>query len=581
MPCSRGSETCGSSTRPISFVPCSLTTTTKTKMARRRAAKKEIKNVVLYARVSTAEQAERDLSLPAQTDAMRRYCAEHKYEVVTEYVEPGASGRDEHRPVFRKMMEEVLSPSSTVDAVLVYQTSRFMRDAGKARAFKDALRKSGIKVIAICQETSDDPMGQFIEGVFELVDQYESDVNGMRTRAAMLENAKRGFVNGSQAPFGFKVEKIDQGGVPRNRLSKEPDEAATVVKVFATYVHQGGAKATARELNQRGYRHRGKLWSKDRVLKVIAEEAAVGRYYWGKTDARSGVMRDREDWICVPVEPLITEETFALAQKVRADRDPEKHPGRASSSPLLLAGLVTCGKCGASYQLDTSGKLDPSGRSYRYYNCRTASRTGKEACAGHRLPAERFEQQLLEHIAEQVFSKDRCKLILRDMIEESGVLRQRTAEDRRQLQRELDDIDRRIARWQEAFEAGELPREAGAGRVLELQAKRDEIASALAKVVPLRPPPPHLHGDAALERFQKRVKQIFFEGDRALTRNYLRFLVDRIVVNGPTVEISMKAAEAAALIALPADAALTAPDEVRTTVGDWLQLLDSNQGPGG
>ena len=34
--------------------------------------KAEIKKVVLYARVSTAEQAEKDLSLPAQLGALRR-----------------------------------------------------------------------------------------------------------------------------------------------------------------------------------------------------------------------------------------------------------------------------------------------------------------------------------------------------------------------------------------------------------------------------------------------------------------------------------------------------------------------------
>ncbi len=68
---------------------------------------------------------------------------------------------------------------------------------------KGMLRKRGIRVIAIYQETTDDPMGQFVEGIFELVDQYESDVNGMRTSAAMRKNAELGFHNGSKAPYGF------------------------------------------------------------------------------------------------------------------------------------------------------------------------------------------------------------------------------------------------------------------------------------------------------------------------------------------------------------------------------------------
>lgn len=52
-----------------------------------RAPKKgEIRNVFAYARVSTSEQAERDLSLPAQIDALKRYCLQRGYTIVGEYL---------------------------------------------------------------------------------------------------------------------------------------------------------------------------------------------------------------------------------------------------------------------------------------------------------------------------------------------------------------------------------------------------------------------------------------------------------------------------------------------------------------
>jgi hypothetical protein len=55
------------------------------------------------------------------------------------------------------------------------------------------------------QEVSDDPMGEFVEGIFELIDQYESDMNGFHTLRAMRENARRGYFNGSRPKFGFTV----------------------------------------------------------------------------------------------------------------------------------------------------------------------------------------------------------------------------------------------------------------------------------------------------------------------------------------------------------------------------------------
>ncbi len=42
--------------------------------------------VVCYARVSSERQAEKDLSIPSQLKALRRYAIERDWEVVAEYV---------------------------------------------------------------------------------------------------------------------------------------------------------------------------------------------------------------------------------------------------------------------------------------------------------------------------------------------------------------------------------------------------------------------------------------------------------------------------------------------------------------
>jgi len=534
----------------------------------------------LYARVSTVEQAEKDLSLPAQLGAMRKYCADKGIEIVGEYVEPGASGTDDNRPIFRRMLEEVFRPDSTVNTVLTYQTSRFMRNAAKARTLKDALRKRGIRVIAICQEFGEDATGQLVEGFFELLDQWESDVNGMRTRAAMKENARRGFLNGSCAPFGYKQERLEVGGNVKTKLVVNPAEQEDVLRVFQLYVDGSGAKSVAREMNQRGHRYRGKLWTQDTVGRVISETAPTGTFYWGKVDTKTGLLRDESEWIAIPVEPIMSKELFDLAQEARRQRDPEKFPGRAASSPLLLANIVKCGKCGASFQLQTSGK----DVKYRYYNCRSVLRIGKEACEGYRVAEGILNRAVLEHVAEKIFSEERCAKLVRDLVDESGILRQRTHEHRRQLQLELRDIERRIERWEEAFESGAMLEETGADRLQTLKAKKNELKTKLSKVVPLRPPPEALQTRAAIRRFQANLKELFLGGDNGVARNYLRLLIEKIVIDGPEVHIHVRGAEAIALMAAPqltGEAKKETTERVRTTVGGWLQLQDSNLGPGG
>lgn len=165
-------------------------------------AQQQVK-VALYARVSTGKQAEKDLSIPDQVKQLKDYSIAKSWEVAKVYVELGVSGRDEHRPQFQEMISEAMKSSSGISAIVTLTTSRFFRDATKARVYKHKLAKGGVRVIAIHQEVSDDPMGSFVEGIFELIDQYESDMNGFHTLRAMKENARQGFYNGAHPKFGF------------------------------------------------------------------------------------------------------------------------------------------------------------------------------------------------------------------------------------------------------------------------------------------------------------------------------------------------------------------------------------------
>lgn len=415
------------------------------------------------------------------------------------------------------------------------------------------------------------------------MDQWESQVNGQRTRAALAENARRGWFNGSQAPFGFKVEREMVGSVKRGRLVPNPEEVPTHNEVFREYVGGMGSKTTARSLNKRGLTYRGKPWSKDKVMKVIGETAAIGVYYWGKKDTKTGILRPKEEWISIELEPILDRDLFEMAQQLRAARDPDKSVGRTGSSPLLLAGLITCGKCGASYQLESSGKLNAQGvSSYRYYNCRTASRIGKEECSGARYPTEKLEREVLNFIATEAFPDHACQQIVEELVEETGILREKTAVQRRSIQKEVAEVERRLARWQEAFENGEMPADLGTERLRELNARRAELEETLKNVIPLRPPP-YLYTEANIRRFQGDLKDIFLSGETSMTKNWLKFLVQEIVITDDRLEFSLSKRGIAALMSAEGrkrasgTPAKEAPEEVLTCAVSWLRRTDSNR----
>ena len=181
---------------------------------------------------------------------------------------------------------------------------------------------------------------------------------------------------------------------------------------------------------------------------------------------------------------------------------------------------------------------------------------------------------MLEHIGDRFFTDERCKKILQDIVEETGLLRQRTAEHRKQLKNELEDVEKRLLRWQEAFETEQLPRDFDTERVTQLHQRREEIQETLAKIVPLRSPPPCLYTQATIARFRETIREIFMAEDCTTARNYLRFLIDEIVITDESVQIFVKSDAAFRMMAEPSPSGvLTAEGQVRTTVVDWLPLV--------
>lgn len=55
-----------------------------------------------------------------------------------------------------------------------------------------------------------------------------------------------------------------------------------------------------------------------------------------------------EDWICVPVTPIVDEALFEAAQ-VQLDQNRARFRQRKKGPSYLLQGLVVCGMCGYAY----------------------------------------------------------------------------------------------------------------------------------------------------------------------------------------------------------------------------------------
>ena len=110
------------------------------------------KRVAVYARVSTTRQAENDISIPDQLAQAWRYCQERGWALVREFVDPGASARDDRRPEFQRLMELATRDPSPYDVVLVHSQSRFFRDTAGYAVSKRKLQKHGVSLVSMTQD---------------------------------------------------------------------------------------------------------------------------------------------------------------------------------------------------------------------------------------------------------------------------------------------------------------------------------------------------------------------------------------------------------------------------------------------
>jgi hypothetical protein len=84
------------------------------------------KRAILYARVSTDEQARSGYSLAQQLEALRAYAAREGYEVLEEVSDPGQSGASLERPAMDRVRDLVAAGS--VSVVLAQDRDRFARE---------------------------------------------------------------------------------------------------------------------------------------------------------------------------------------------------------------------------------------------------------------------------------------------------------------------------------------------------------------------------------------------------------------------------------------------------------------------
>lgn len=200
----------------------------------------------IYIRVSTLDQAREGYSLEAQEATLRKWCAEHKYEVYDLYADRGISGKDiNHRPDMQRLIRD--AEAHCFDTVVFWALSRFTRSVEDLYETMSNFQEWGISMVSFTESfDTSTPMGRAMIGIVGVFAQLERELTGERVRAAMAARAAKGKRTCSEI-LGYDLEGKDS-----LRINKH--EAEYVRYVFSTYLERKNLSEVAELCRERGYR---------------------------------------------------------------------------------------------------------------------------------------------------------------------------------------------------------------------------------------------------------------------------------------------------------------------------------------
>src|SRR6202171_836571 len=224
--------------------------------------------VIGYARVSTDKQADRGVSLDAQTEKIRAMALVHDAELIDIIVEAGESAKSLNRPGMHRLL--ALIDSGEVQTVIVAKLDRLTRSVKDLCELLERFERRGVALISVAESLdTGSAAGRLVINILSAVSQWEREAIGERTRDALSHKRSNGERVGNIA-FGYRL------CADGKHLEHDVSEQAVLNEI--RQLRQGGAtlRGIAATLNHRALRtRRGSAWRLEHVARIIKQGASA------------------------------------------------------------------------------------------------------------------------------------------------------------------------------------------------------------------------------------------------------------------------------------------------------------------
>lgn len=295
----------------------------------------------IWIRVSTEDQARGES--PKNHEARARMYAELKgWSVVEVYDLSGVSGKQvsEH-PQAQRMFSDIAS--GKIQGLIFSKLARLARNTRELLDFSDFFQKHNANLVSL-EESLDTstPAGRLLYTVIGALAQWEREEISARVAASVPIRARQGKPTGGRGPFGYMWGE-------NKLLVPNPQEAPVVKRAFEIYLETGKLLTACERLTAEGFRSRKGTFRPVTLKRLLSDTVYKGlrraNYSKSKGQKKSWVLKPKEEWVYVQVEPLIDEATWEKVNALLLKNARHSVKSVPKEGKYLFSGLLVC-SCG-------------------------------------------------------------------------------------------------------------------------------------------------------------------------------------------------------------------------------------------
>lgn len=307
----------------------------------------KIKSAGIYIRVSTFDQAREGFSLREQEERLKEFCKFKRYNIYKVYQDAGISAKNDKRPAYQEMIEDV--KKGNINVIVALKLDRLTRSVYDIEKLMKFVNDYECDVDCMADESNTTTSnGRMVMRIMTSVSQNEIEKCSERTKFGMAGAIKNGHIP-NRTGLGFKREN--------KKLVPDPLTKDIIVRIFDLYLEGKSHQAIANIYNKE--KVLGKTnWYDSTIQKILSNELYKGDYVNGKRTKHPTYYEN-------VIEPIVSKEKWESCQyqKLRNARHYER------TATYLFTNKLKCSKCGNF--LGGHATIKTNGKKYYYYKCNT------------------------------------------------------------------------------------------------------------------------------------------------------------------------------------------------------------------